>query len=117
MFPLQRGRRLRVNESIRSLVRETTLSPSDFMFPMFIMEGENAKVEIPSMPGIFRRTLDLTVEEVKELYALGIRAVNIYVKVNDNLKDNTGKEAWNENGLMQNAIRAIKKACPEMGLG
>lgn len=114
MFPLQRGRRLRVNESIRSLVRETTLSPSDFMFPMFIMEGENTKVEIPSMPGIFRRTLDLTVEEVKELYALGIRAVNIYVKVNDNLKDNTGKEAWNENGLMQNAIRAIKKACPEM---
>ncbi|HPW97560.1 MAG TPA: porphobilinogen synthase [Flavobacterium sp.] len=114
MFPLQRGRRLRVNESIRSLVRETSLSPADFMFPMFIMEGENTKVEIPSMPGIYRRTLDLTVEEVKELFTLGIRAVNIYVKVNDNLKDNTGKEAWNSDGLMQNAIRAIKKACPEM---
>lgn len=114
MFPLQRGRRLRVNESIRSLVRETTLSPSDFMFPMFITEGENYKSEIPSMPGIFRRSLDLTVEEVKELFALGIRAVNIYVKVDENLKDNTGKEAWNDNGLMQNAIRAIKAACPEM---
>lgn len=114
MFPLQRGRRLRINESIRSLVRETTLSPSDFMFPMFIMEGENTKVEIPSMPGIFRRTLDLTVEEVKELFALGIRAVNIYVKVSDDLKDNTGKEAWNSDGLMQRAIRAIKTACPEM---
>lgn len=114
MFPLQRGRRLRVNESIRSLVRETSLSPADFMFPIFIMEGENTKVEIPSMLGIYRRTLDLTVEEVKELFALGIRAVNIYVKVNDNLKDNTGKEAWNSDGLMQNAIRAIKKACPEM---
>ena len=114
MFPIHRGRRLRVNESIRSLVRETSLSPADFMFPMFIMEGENTKVEIPSMPGIFRRTLDLTVEEVKELYALGIRAVNIYVKVSDDLKDNTGKEAWNDNGLMQRAIRAIKKACPEM---
>jgi len=114
MFPLHRGRRLRVNESIRSLVRETSLSPADFMFPMFIMEGKNTKVEIPSMPGIFRRTLDLTVEEVKELYALGIRAVNIYVKVSDDLKDNTGKEAWNDNGLMQRAIRAIKKACPEM---
>lgn len=114
MFPLQRGRRLRVNESIRSLVRETTLSASDFMFPMFIMEGENTKVEIPSMPGIFRRTLDLTVEEVKELFALGIRAVNIYVKVSDDLKDNTGKEAWNPNGLMQRAIKAIKAACPEM---
>ncbi|RVU91134.1 porphobilinogen synthase [Flavobacterium columnare] len=114
MFPIHRGRRLRVNEAIRNIVRETSLSPADFMFPMFIMEGENTKTEIPSMPGIYRRTLDLTLEEVKELYALGIRALNIYVKVNDNLKDNTGKEAWNPNGLMQNAIRAIKKTCPEM---
>jgi porphobilinogen synthase len=114
MFPLQRGRRLRVNESIRSLVRETTLSPSDFMFPMFIAEGENSQVEIPSMPGIFRRSIDLTVKEVQELFDLGIRAVNIYVKVSEDLKDNTGKEAWNPNGLMQQAIRAIKAACPEM---
>ncbi len=114
MFPLQRGRRLRVNESIRSLVRETTLSPADFMFPMFIAEGENVQVEIPSMPGIFRRSIDLTVKEVKELFDLGIRAVNIYVKVSEDLKDNTGKEAWNPNGLMQQAIRAIKAACPEM---
>lgn len=114
MFPLHRGRRLRTNESIRSLVRETTLSPSDFMFPMFIAEGENYIVEIPSMPGIFRRSIDLTVEEVKELFELGIRAINIYVKVSESLKDNTGKEAWNPEGLMQQAIRAIKKACPEM---
>ncbi|MBP6558628.1 MAG: porphobilinogen synthase [Flavobacterium sp.] len=114
MFPLQRGRRLRVNESIRNLVRETTLSPSDFMFPMFIAEGENLQVEIPSMPGIFRRSIDLTVKEVQELFDLGIRALNIYVKVSEDLKDNTGKEAWNPNGLMQQAIRAIKTACPEM---
>ncbi len=114
MFPLQRGRRLRVNESIRSLVRETTLSPSDFMFPMFIAEGENVQVEIPSMPGIFRRSIDLTVKEIQEVFDLGIRAVNIYVKVDESLKDNTGKEAWNPNGLMQQAIRAIKTACPEM---
>ena len=114
MFPIHRGRRLRVNESIRSLVRETTLSPSDFMFPMFIAEGENIQVEIPSMPGIYRRSIDLTVKEVQELFALGIRAVNIYVKVSEDLKDNTGKEAWNPNGLMQQAIRAIKAACPEM---
>ena len=114
MFPLQRGRRLRVNESIRSLVRETTLSPSDFMFPMFIAEGENVQVEIPSMPGIFRRSIDLTVKEIQEVFDLGIRAVNIYVKVDDSLKDNTGKEAWNPNGLMQQAIRAIKTACPQM---
>jgi len=114
MFPLQRGRRLRVNESIRSLVRETTLSPTDFMFPMFIAEGENVNVAIPSMPGIYRRSIDLTVKEVKEIYALGIRAVNIYVKISENLKDNAGHEAWNPNGLMQQAIRAIKAACPEM---
>jgi len=114
MFPLQRGRRMRVNDSIRSLVRETTLSPADFMFPMFIAEGENVQVEIPSMPGIYRRSIDLTVKEVKELFDLGIRAVNIYVKVREDLKDNTGKEAWNPNGLMQQAIRAIKAACPEM---
>jgi porphobilinogen synthase len=114
MFPLQRGRRLRVNESIRSLVRETSLSPADFMFPMFITEGENYQSEIPSMPGIFRRSIDLTVEEVKGIFALGIRAVNIYVKVDESLKDNTGKEAWNPNGLMQRTIKAIKTACPEM---
>ena len=111
---LQRGRRLRINESMRSLVRETTLSPSDFMFPMFIAEGENVKVEIPSMPGIYRRSIDLTVQEVKEIFELGIRAVNIYVKADESAKDNTGKEAWNDNGLMQRTIRAIKEACPEM---
>jgi porphobilinogen synthase len=84
------------------------------MFPMFIAEGENVQIEIPSMPGIFRRSIDLTVKEVQELFDLGIRAVNIYVKVSEDLKDNTGKEAWNPNGLMQQAIRAIKAACPEM---
>jgi porphobilinogen synthase len=114
MFPLHRGRRLRTNESIRSLVRETSLSPTDFMFPMFIAEGENVQVEIASMPGIFRRSIDLTIKEIQELFDLGIRAVNIYVKVSENLKDNTGKEAWNPEGLMQKAIRAIKAACPEM---
>ena len=111
---LHRGRRLRVNESMRSLVRETTLSPSDFMFPMFIAEGENVKIEIPSMPGIFRRSIDLTVQEVKDIFELGIRAVNIYVKADESVKDNTGKEAWNDQGLMQRTIRAIKEACPDM---
>ncbi len=114
MFPLQRNRRLRTNESIRSLVRETHLSPNDFMFPMFVAEGKDYQVEIASMPGIYRRSLDLTVKEVKELWDLGIKAVNIYVKVDDKLKDNTGKEAWNKNGLMQETIRAIKDAVPGM---
>ena len=114
MFPIQRGRRLRVSESIRSLVRDTIVTPQDFMFPMFIAEGSNVEEPILSMPGIYRRSIDLTVKEVKELYVLGIRAVNIYVKVDDKLKDNAGVESWNKDGLMQRAIKAIKDACPEM---
>ena len=109
-----RNRRLRVNESIRSIVRETSLSPQDFMLPMFVAEGKGVKSAIPSMPGIFRHSLDLTIKEVKEAWDLGIRAVNIYVKVSESLKDNTGKEAWNTDGLMQQTIRAIKDAVPEM---
>lgn len=114
MFPLQRNRRLRTNESIRSIVRETTLSPTDFMFPMFVAEGKNVKIDIPSMPGIYRHSLDNIVKEVKEAWNLGIRAVNIYVKVSEHLKDNAGHEAWNKDGLMQQTIRAIKEAVPEM---
>ncbi|MFL9837710.1 porphobilinogen synthase [Flavobacterium sp. ST-75] len=114
MFPIHRNRRLRTTEAMRALVRETVLTPNDFMFPMFIAEGQNVEIPIPSMPGIFRRSIDLTVMEVKELWSLGVKAVNIYVKVSDNLKDNTGKEAWNPDGLMQQAIKAIKDAVPGM---
>ncbi|KFF75390.1 delta-aminolevulinic acid dehydratase [Chryseobacterium sp. P1-3] len=109
-----RNRRLRVNESIRSLVRENVLTTDDFVMPIFVMEGENKQEPIPSMPGIFRRSIDLTVKECKELFSLGVKAVNLYMKVSDHLKDNTGKEAWNKNGLMQNTIRAIKDAVPGM---
>ncbi|NLN32153.1 MAG: porphobilinogen synthase [Flavobacteriaceae bacterium] len=114
MFPYQRHRRLRKNEAIRSLIRENYLSPQDFVLPIFVAEGENIKQEIPSMPGIYRHSLDLTIKEVKEIWDLGIKAVNIYVKVDENLKDNTGKEAWNPDGLMQRTIREIKNAVPEM---
>ncbi len=109
-----RNRRLRVNESIRSLVRETTLTTNDFVMPIFVMEGENKQEPIPSMPGIFRRSIDLTVKECKDLYALGVKAVNLYMKVGEEVKDNTGKEAWNPNGLMQNTIKSIKDAVPGM---
>ncbi|WP_313030803.1 porphobilinogen synthase [Soonwooa sp.] len=109
-----RNRRLRSNASIRSLIQETQLTTNDFVLPMFVMEGNNKKEAISSMPGVFRQSLDLTVQQVKENYALGIKAINIYMKVSDNLKDNTGKEAWNPNGLMQTAIKAIKDAVPEV---
>ncbi|WP_313099601.1 porphobilinogen synthase [Epilithonimonas sp.] len=112
MKMISRNRRLRANDSIRSLVRETNLTTNDLVLPMFVMEGNNKKEAISSMPGVFRQSLDLTVQSVQENYDLGIKAVNLYMKVSDNLKDNTGKEAWNPNGLMQTTIKAIKDAVP-----
>jgi len=109
---ISRNRRLRTNDSIRSLIRETSLTTNDLVLPMFVTEGTNKKEAISSMPGVFRQSLDLTVKTVKENFDLGIKAVNLYMKVSDNLKDNTGKEAWNPNGLMQNTIKAIKDAVP-----
>lgn len=109
---ISRNRRLRTNDSIRSLVRETTLTTNDLVLPMFVTEGDNKKEAISSMPGVFRQSLDLTVKTIKENYDLGIKAVNLYMKVSDHLKDNTGKEAWNPDGLMQTAIKAIKDAVP-----
>ena len=114
MIIYSRNRRIRNNASIRALVQETTLSTNDFVMPIFVMEGENTTEPISSMPGIFRRTLDLTVKECQELFSLGIKAVNLYMKVSENLKDNLGSESWNKNGLMQITIKAIKDAVPEM---
>jgi porphobilinogen synthase len=114
MFPLQRNRRLRTNESIRSLVRETILHPNDFIVPLFVVEGSNIKVEIQSMPNYFRMSLDNIEKEIRELWKLGLKSVLLFVKVPDNLKDNAGKEALNPNGLMQRAIKTVKNTCPEM---
>ena len=114
MYQQKRYRILRNNPAIRSLVAETTLTPSDFILPMFIDEGENVEFEIPSMPGYFRRSIDGTIKEVKELWGMGIKSVLLFVKAPDELKDNTGKEAWNPDGLMQRSIKAIKEAVPEM---
>jgi porphobilinogen synthase len=114
MYLQKRPRILRNNPAIRSMIAETTLTPTDFILPMFIDEGENVEFEIPSMPGYFRRSIDGTVKEVKELWSMGIKSVLLFVKAADDLKDNTGKEAWNSDGLMQRSIKAIKEAVPEM---
>ncbi len=114
MYLQRRNRILRSNPSIRSLVAETTLKPSDFIAPLFIDEGENVVFEIPSMPNYFRRSIDGTVKEVKELWSLGIKSILLFVKAADDTKDNTGKESWNPDGLMQRSIKAIKNAVPEM---
>ena len=114
MFLQRRNRILRATPSIRSLVAETILTPNDFIAPLFIDDGENIKFEIPSMPGYYRNSIDNMVKEVKELWSLGIKSVLLFVKAPDELKDNTGKEAWNPDGLMQRSIKAIKNAVPEM---
>ena len=114
MYPIRRNRRLRANETIRSLVRETIISPNDFLVPLFVVEGKGVKEEIASMPNYYRFSLDLLEKEVKELWKLGLKSVLLFVKVPDNLKDNTGKEALNKKGLMQRAIKTVKNACPDM---
>jgi porphobilinogen synthase len=114
MYLQKRPRILRSNPAIRNLVAETTLTPNDFILPLFIDEGENVVFEIPSMPGYFRRSLDGTIKEVKELWSMGIKSVLLFIKAADELKDNTGKESWNPDGLMQRSIKAIKDAVPEM---
>ena len=114
MYPLRRNRRLRINESIRSLVRETIISPNDFIVPLFVVEGKSVREEIPSMQNYFRLSLDNLEKEIKELWKLGLKSVLLFVKVSDNLKDNQGKEALNPNGLMQRAIKTVKNTCPDM---
>jgi len=114
MFPISRNRRLRQNEAIRSLVRETNISPNDFLVPLFVVEGRGIKEEIASMPNYYRFSLDLLGDEVKLLWSLGLKAVLLFVKVPDNLKDNKGTEAINPDGLMQRAIKTVKNVCPDM---
>lgn len=114
MYLQRRNRILRKSPAIRSLVAETILHPADFIAPLFIDEGQNVQTEIASMPDCYRRSVDLTVKEVKELWSMGIKSVLIFIKCKDEWKDNTGKEAWNPNGLMQRSIKAIKDAVPEM---
>jgi len=114
MYLQTRNRILRQSQAIRSLVAETHLTPNDFIVPLFIDEGENVKMEIASMPGYYRNSLDVTVKEVKELWSLGLKSVLLFIKCKDELKDNKGTEALNPNGLMQRSVKAIKQAVPEM---
>ena len=114
MYPQNRNRRLRSKESLRNLVRESTIHPHDFIAPVFVIEGSNIKEEISSMPGYFRFSLDKLKKEVNELWSIGVQAVLLFVKVPDSLKDNLGSEAINKDGLMQRAIKEIKNSVPEI---
>ena len=107
-----RTRRLRTSEGIRRLVKETKLSVDDFIYPLFIEEGENIKTEIVSMPGIHRFSLDRISEELDEVTQLNIPAVLLFGIPSK--KDDEGTETWNDNGIMQQAIRFIKKNYPSL---
>lgn len=107
-----RTRRLRKTEGIRRLVRETKVSVDDFIYPLFIEEGSGVEVEIPSMPGIFRYSLDTISKELDEVVALNIPAVLLFGIPAK--KDEEGTETWNDNGIMQKAIRFIKKNYPSL---
>ncbi|MFW6347768.1 MAG: porphobilinogen synthase [Cyclonatronaceae bacterium] len=113
-FPNVRGRRLRSSAAVREMTTEHRLHPSMFIAPLFAVEGSNTKEEITSMPGYFRYSLDLLAEEAVTIYEAGIRSVLLFVKVPEALKDNQGTEAVNSDGLMQRAIKAVKKACPDL---
>ena len=114
MYPLNRNRRLRVNETLRSLIRETIITPNDFLVPLFVIEGQNKKEEIQSMPNYFKMSIDVLLKEVETLYSLGLKSVLLFAQVNQELKDNYGSEAINKNGLMQRAIKSIKDKYPSL---
>jgi len=113
---IQRPRRLRSSPAMRSLVQETQLHCSDLIYPLFVAEGENQRVEIPSMPGSYRHTLDLLLKEVKEAARLGIRAIAIFPVVPEAQKDATGSKGCNPDGLVQRTVRAIKETVPEVAV-
>jgi porphobilinogen synthase len=114
MYPNQRNRRLRQSPAIRQLVSESQLTVNDMMLPLFVTEGTQVKEPISAMPGCYRLSLDLLQEEVKSVSDIGIKAVLLFVMVDDALKDNKGTEALNPEGLMQRAVRTVKTTTPEM---
>ena len=111
---VQRPRRLRRTDALRRMVTETQLTVNDLIYPLFIMEGENQKVEVSSMPGSYRYTLDLLLKEVNEAWELGIPAIALFPLVAEEKKDNAGTESYNPEGLIQRTVRAIKQAIPEI---
>jgi porphobilinogen synthase len=105
---VHRPRRLRENPILRSMVEETRLSPRDFVYPMFLCEGRKVRAEVPSMPGIYRQSVDKALEEMEETLSLGVRAVILFGI--PSRKDPLGKEAYAPQGIIQKGVRAAKKA-------
>jgi porphobilinogen synthase len=110
--PIKRLRRFRLTEQLRSMVRETELSPTDFIYPLFVVPGKNVRKEVPSMPGVFQLSIDQAVRECNDVLSLRIPAVILFGIPSH--KDERGSEAYDEAGIVQMAIRSIKKEVPEL---
>ncbi|MDX1919660.1 MAG: porphobilinogen synthase [Candidatus Caenarcaniphilales bacterium] len=109
-FPHVRPRRLRANEAIRALVQETSLGVSNLIYPLFVMDGKKQKQEISSMPGCFRFSMDLLLEEIKEAYDLGLRTFALFPVIDPKLKSEDAKESYNPEGLIPRTLRVLKKS-------
>jgi porphobilinogen synthase len=116
LFPYTRMRRMRRDDFSRRLMRENQLSVNDLIYPMFILEGENQREAVASMPGVERISIDLLVEEAKELVDLGIPAIALFPVTPADKKSLLAEEAYNPDGLAQRAVRAVKQACPSLGV-
>ncbi len=115
-FPRTRLRRMRFDDFSRRLMRETTLSADNLIYPMFVIEGRNQRQAVPSMPGVERVTIDELVREAEGLAKLGIPALALFPVTPTEAKSLDAEEAWNPEGLAQRAVRAVKKAVPELGV-
>ena len=115
-FPSTRMRRMRRDDFSRRLMRETCLTPDDLIYPVFVLEGENQREPVASMPGIERLSIDLLVAEARELAALGVPAVALFPVTPPEAKSEDAAEAYNPDGLAQRAVRALKEALPELGV-
>ena len=115
-FPATRLRRTRSSGALRDMVRENTLSAADLIWPVFVVEGKNVKQEIPSMPSVTRKSIDLVVQAAKDAHALGIPAICLFPYTDPALKTEACEEAWNPDNLSNRAIRAIKAEVPEIAV-
>src|SRR5262245_39480335 len=115
-FPKTRMRRMRRDAFSRRLMRESTLSPDNLIYPMFVIEGRGKREAVASMPGIERVSIDELVREAGELAELKIPALALFPSPGQDVKTLDGKEAWNPEGLVQRAVRAVKKAVPDLGV-
>lgn len=115
-YPETRMRRMRANDFSRRLMRESMLTPDDLIYPVFVIEGENETEQVASMPGVERMSIDLLVKEAKELASLGVPAMALFPVTPMDAKTEFAEESYNPDGLAQRAVKAIKDACPEMGI-